>query len=497
MAITSVSYSPNFRAPAFNPIVWSVLSDNIAQPAFKYVFDVYVDGAATRSFRFKQRPNPAGYGMIDIGLIAQGLADSFASGAPVANGELSIDWQADKVFADNTGISHHLTMMVGEEYLSADSVLEIHDGTAANLVADPAYAVYSGNTTNNKLFVSTWPASISKEKQDVHMNVTTGSGVFGADPFRVIGGASVCYDHGVGVSYPLSLAPLSQSVYAFDRMVLTWLNWSPYRAKEERVIYGFRYVVKNSAGSTVATYDIPCISANGYAVRAACDATIKETLDPKFDIIHVLASPNDLMAVLNNSSIILGTGHQILITGYNKGANCTFGSAITKTVTLTIKEYCNQLYDRVRLSWLNPLGGRDYMNFTALSDRSTSVTSEKYYQDTVNLAGSLPNEAFVGTKVIGSAAIRGGEKDFNKQSTTSYKIQTDWLTQDEVNTLETLIQSPEVLAYFHDPNVPASDWTPYNVRVAQTSYATKNIKQAKLIQAEFDITLVQQKIATT
>jgi len=99
------------------------------------------------------------------------------------------------------------------------------------------------------------------------------------------------------------------------------------------------------------------------------------------------------------------------------------------------------------------------------------------------------------TPPINNLGIRGGTKSYNKDVTTTRKIMTDWLTQEEVELLEGLQKSPQVMAYLHDPNNPLSDDYPYTVNVVNTSYTTKNVRQVKLVQATIDIQYVmKQKI---
>ena len=98
--ITSVTYKPLYLGPAYNPIIWSVLSSKVNNTDFKYVFDIYVDGIKIN--RIKQRANPTGYGMLDISTIMQGQLDSNNPLAPITQGETSIDWANAKFFQDNS-----------------------------------------------------------------------------------------------------------------------------------------------------------------------------------------------------------------------------------------------------------------------------------------------------------------------------------------------------------------------------------------------------------
>jgi len=155
-------------------------------------------------------------------------------------------------------------------------------------------------------------------------------------------------------------------------------------------------------------------------------------------------------------------------------------------------EDCDTLYTRVRLSWLNDLGGRDYMNFTAFFEKQTSTTNDNYYQEAMNWSSLKPVTENV-TNPNFNLQTKGGEVIYNKQAMTSWTLNTDWLTQDEVNLLEGLQKSSNVIAYFNDNAYNVL--VPYSVRIGQTSYKTKNIKQVKLVQGEFEIFLNQtQKI---
>ena len=77
---------------------------------------------------------------------------------------------------------------------------------------------------------------------------------------------------------------------------------------------------------------------------------------------------------------------------------------------------------------------------------------------------------------------------------TSFKITTDWLTQEQTDLLEGLQMSPQVLAYIHYGDAFNNDF-PYQVNVKQAAYATKNVRQTKLVQATFDVEVtLSQKI---
>jgi hypothetical protein len=144
------------------------------------------------------------------------------------------------------------------------------------------------------------------------------------------------------------------------------------------------------------------------------------------------------------------------------------------------------MYPRIRVSWLNSLGGRDYWNFTKFYEKTTDSPDSKYFQTPLNWSAALPVST-TGNKT--QNWIRGGNKSYNKMVTQTYSIQSDWLLQDDVDLLAGIAESPQVWIYIGDTT------TPYTVNVSNATYTYKNVEQTKMVQASYDLTYtkVQQK----
>jgi hypothetical protein len=486
--ITSVAYKPTVFSPAYNPIIWSVLSDKTQSIDFKYVFDIYVDDVKINTI--KQRANPSGYGMIDVSSIVQAYLDYSNPGAQVTQGETSIDWTTGQLFANNNLMSRKVYLKVGEEY-TLNGTTNIYNGIT-NQVGSPSYVVYSGNTAVPNTPVFTWSASIGDHEQQWNMQQTTASGIFGGNPFD----GNKNYDHNLGLAYPLNFNELNIDAYGFDKMVLSWLNITPNSTTiQNGPIYGFRYILKDSVGGSF-TYDRPLITSYGFGQRASCETLITSPVDYKYGLVHVLASPDNVIEALNYNGANPITS--IEIQGFKQAnpGQCAFGTACTQKVTVNIQDYClNPLYERVRLSWYNTLGGRDYLNFTMFDEKNINTTQQNYEQEQMNWNLNTPVPLLASTPPINNLGIRGGTKAYNKDVTITRKIMTDWLTQEQVDLLEGLQKSPQVMAYLHDPNNTLANDYPYTVNVMNSTYTTKNVRQTKLVQASFDIKYVtSQKI---
>lgn len=488
MAITSVPYKPVWISPAYNPIIWSVESSKVNSVDFKYVFDIYQVGQATPIQRIKQRANPAGVGMINISTLVQGYIDSSNVNAAMTQGELTIDYDNAKVYSDNNLMSQKYLIKVGEEY-TFNGVTQIYNGQTDTAGA-PSFVLYSGNTQNANLTtpVTVFSAAMTDQEQQWQMRSTFQSGIFGGNPFD----ANTNYDHNIGLAHPLNYAPLNQSVYQFDNQVLSYLNWTPISGSQPYAIFGFRFKRLSSTGTIVNANDVPMLTSSGFSQRDICTNTIGTTLDARFSLVHVLASPDKLAQSLGWSPN--SAGQTISIQGYNQSTGCGFGSPATLESRFQILEYCTPLYPRVRLSWFNTLGGRDYMNFTMFTEKTITTTQSNYNQEQINYSSTVPVPVAQPNSVpFGNASVIGGVKPYIKLAETMYAIQTDWLLQEDIDVLEGLVKSPQVLAYIRDANNTQADNIPYNCVVTNTSYTTKNVRQTKLVQASFTIKLAMSQ----
>ncbi|MEI7668919.1 MAG: hypothetical protein WCJ33_02420 [Pseudomonadota bacterium] len=109
MAITVIT-QPQLIAPIYNPLIVTCSSTHVAQPNFKYVFDVYVDYPTGVSYkRFKLSARPDGYGMIDV----HRVLESYLSY------DFSIAGQS-VILNDNSYVNYRVR--IGEEYGTTPAV---------------------------------------------------------------------------------------------------------------------------------------------------------------------------------------------------------------------------------------------------------------------------------------------------------------------------------------------------------------------------------------
>ena len=479
--ISQINYAPSYLQGTYNPIIWSVQSDETYQPNFSYVFDVYINNVF--EIRLKVKPNPVGAGMIDISQICQAyLIDTIP--------ETVIDtFNQGHIFTDNGTASLHTFIICGEEY-GATPI--IYDGNGTQ--GEPDFYLYAGTSGNQiNVPVHVWNSSLEhQQQQDGMSNGIPLSGGYGILPSR-----NKTYDWGDGLlnntlAYPLSHAPLNQKAYYNDMNVLSYINWTQYPAILDESYIAICQIDYYDAGGNlinVASTEVDAVF--GFNQKYLCSDVVTTQLSPEFDILHTQCGLSNLMFFLNiftSHNYVMSAGEYFEVQMFNHavGNGCLNGVPISQKSRFTMLEDCDTLYTRVRLSWLNDLGGRDYMNFTAFMEKETKTTNSNYYQETMDWANYTPVTPAI-TNPNFNLQTKGGDVIYNKQAMTSWTLNTDWLTQDEVNLLEGLQKSSSVIAYFNDTTY--NQYAPQSVHIGQASYKTKNIKQVKMVQAEFEIML--------
>jgi hypothetical protein len=477
--ITQINYAPSYLQGTYNPIIWSVQSDETYQDNFSYIFDVYINNAF--EIRLKVKPNPSGAGMIDISQICQAyLIDTIP--------ETVIDTiNTAHIFADNGPSSLHTFVICGEEFGG-----QIYDGNGN--VGEPAFYLYAATLGNQiDVPVHVWNSSLPHQQQQDGMS----NGIPLSGGYGVIYSRNENYDWGAGVNnailaYPLSHATLNQKAYYNDINVLSFINWTQYFANPDENYIAICQIDYYDAGGTLIDLASVSVDSNyGFNQKNNCSDVITTQLTAEFDILHVQCGLESLMYFLNiftSNSYVMAAGEYFEVQMFNHaiGNGCANGIPISQKSRFTMLEDCDTLYTRVRLSWLNDLGGRDYMNFTAFMEKETKTTNSNYYQETMDWSGYTPVTPSI-TNPNYNLQTKGGDVIYNKQAMTSFMLNTDWLTQDEVNLLEGLQKSSNVIAYFND--TAYNQYAPQSVHIGQASYKTKNVKQVKMVQAEFEIML--------
>lgn len=461
--ITNVYYRPHIFSPAYNPIVWSFESDKANEVDMTYVVDIYVNGQNNYAYRLKQRPNPQGVCMVDVSPIIQPYinlvnfqAEEGSTGAYFENGNL---------------ITTDFYLAVGEEYRIGTGELIIYDGTT-DTAGEPAYFIFSNEGTalyaGGQLVadgpVRAFPAALSYSDGIENMADSDEYGLF--KPY-ILGGLIPA---NLGYGKFLSESPREVVIGSDDHHTLTFLNWNDYAAGSyASAIQGFKVDYLSATGAPVSDFYYNQVS-NGGGPSTDPAYTVL-TRSRQTDLITFKCGTKDL----DWGSNPIPTTYTVTATYKSTGTTGTDpGATGSETFTFNVETPCDDLYETVRLSWINSLGGRDYYNFNSFYEKSTSAKEDNYSQTLLDWSGTTPVN-------VGSTNNwkRGGDKSFNKIITTSFAIQSDWLTQEQIDFLGAIPESPSVWAYIGDNAIPET------VTVTNLEYQYKKVKQVKLVQASF------------
>ncbi len=455
MSISAVNYNAHNYTPAYNPVMYSVTSDENGQIDFSYVFDIYVNGATGYTYRLKQRPNPAGAGMIDLAPILQSYV------------ELS-NWTAeegyDLRYRNFSEICPIYTIKVGEEYIGSDGNLTIFDGAGATGAPNYNLRAYESSNPGRAM-----PAALDFQDQQDHLSdYVTDYGYF--DEYLMDGNGKFLKRQGNSIT-----------IQDNDVHTLSFINWIDTEPTYSTAVQGINVEYFNASGSISSTF-YQNITSNGGGPMTSPSYT-STTLDSDYVILAVKVGPRDL-------TIPSGCTYYEVTPYYKNSATAvtTPVAVAGETITFTFDTNCNDLYPPVRLSWLNDLGGRDYYNFTMKYERTSLSQESEYYQSVMDYSALKPVKE-IADSINYQNWLRGGNKSYNKNVTQTYRIESDWVTQDEVDFLGGVPESPSVWAYIDGATNPVT------VKVNNLDYTYKFVKQEKLVQASFDLTFtkIQQK----
>jgi hypothetical protein len=456
MSITNVYYQPKIWSPAYNPIVWSFLSNQNTQTDFNYVVDLYINGATGATYRIKQRPNQVGVGMIDVSTALQGYV------------ELT-DWSAEEgwslAYRNSDEILANVYIKVGEEY-NVNGTQTIFNGSG--VTGAPAYTIYAQGYSKP---VRVLPAALPYNEAMENMSATGNFGYF----------LDYIMD---GDGKFLKRAGNNISVLTSNRYTLSFLNWNDTAPSYAAGVQLAQITEYSATGANLGSFVIQNTTTNGGGPQTV-DTYTSLTESRATDMLTFRCGPKDLENALG------GTTAYYTVQLFKKASatsSTTPGVAASEIVTFTFNTQCQNLYPDVQLSWLNDLGGRDYYNFTKFYEKVTNSPDTPYFQTPLNWNSTIP------ISLNGSADTtqnwqRGGNKSFNKVVNTTFNVQTDWVLQEDMDLLGGIPESPSVWCYIGD------DATPYTVEVRSIDYVYRNIEQVKLAQATLELayTKVQPK----
>ncbi|TWF38847.1 hypothetical protein FHW36_10670 [Chitinophaga polysaccharea] len=165
MAITVIE-TPDKFTPAFNPVVFSISSDNYAQPDFKFVVDVY-SGTGQLLVTLKYQPQVAGNEPIDFD-ISRNLHELVAANYCKLNEVAGAD-----IVVTGAGAISGYSVQFGEQYNNVvHANLTSYSGYIFNAAMNnKRFAFYSQATYLNKQFLTRFPRQVVRKRDSVILSI--------------------------------------------------------------------------------------------------------------------------------------------------------------------------------------------------------------------------------------------------------------------------------------------------------------------------------------
>ena len=426
-----------------------VVSNNTIVSGFtnvRFIADVYISDTTPSSITtsslptatFKTTPNNAGVGIFDFKQVVENYvsADNMAFNDSQYKGASTTDdtphplHLIDK-YSRNKKAARWLTIQFKTQYTDASGDIQVvQEVNSIDYQIFNGYLKYSDELS---IFNNDFGFSLS------NFNLSSGTDRF------------------------LTNAPATQYANLEDYGTLAFL------APNDNLDY-IKLTYNDSSGSQIGTENIDKTFANG--AYTSFSSEISERL------LYFGCFPANLMR--NGSSIFAGLvsagtiqGGSIVVQAFNSGA-------ISKEYTINVN--CPNLkgYESIRLCWLNQWGAWDYYTFTQKSVRSISTKGSTYEQ----LAGTWNEAAY---RVD---SYKGGKKSFRVNATEKITMNSDFVSENENDMFEELINSPEVYileGYQDDVSFSALNQYVKPVRLTTSSFVKKTVANDKLIQYTFEV----------
>jgi hypothetical protein len=429
MAITATNQAPADIVPANARIMWSFTSDKTLQPNFRYVLDVYVNGAFT--VRLKQLPNPSGYCLIDIGTIASSVLSSINE----------FPLEAGTPITGTADSCKQLFLRVGEEWSSgtgASSPPVLYNGFDS--VGNPAYGTKTIRILNGYLDTD--------EPWDYDWNGFTPSSV-----------GSLFMTDVPRTQVTLQLA--DHFTLQYVNRILPTIFATPVN---KDMVWAFKVLAYNSAGTAIYATTIFNDVANGGGPFAACD-TPGSWNTAQF-VQRLACGPADLPTLQSLPGLAYYTVQGFTWATYTPTCTLNLAAPYTELFRINVEADDCSGFEPIQFEWLNKYGGFDYYTFVKRNTETWQVNRSTW--------SLLPGDW--SGQVFSQPTWARGSATSSTQLVQKYTAQTDWLTEEQSAWLAQLAKSPDVRAWI------GGVYT--TVTIDSVEYAVQTYAREKMFQYE-------------
>ena len=403
-----IQQEPTSPGMANSDIVFNIQSNEVAQPQFQYVMDIYYSGSGTLLQRIKQQPNPNSKGVFNVGQILKSFLASDDA------------WKADLIHTSSYA-NRDFSIAFGEEYgTSLSSSITLYNGISAT----------PGNPAKSGSEFYTFTNGLVDPYDAVNWN-------FNSSSYYAAPSASqyITYDY----NHVLSNGPVTQSINDGDYATIALYNGNfDNDSVFAQDIYYIQYTYYNAAGASVGTDSYTNTIANGGGPRTNAndlwsDGGVYNGQDGSTRLLHIGVGPQNLVDA-GNTLPATWDSYKVEIQGQgDDGQENNDGIFATRWFTKATGE-CS--YNGVRFAWKNEFGVWDYYTFTLQSNSTFGIERQSYEQTFVDYS--------TGNTSVPYNKQRRGTKQFYNALNNVKTANSNWLTQAEADWLRELFFSADV-----------------------------------------------------
>tara|TARA_R110000796_G_scaffold13290_4_gene43074 strand:+ start:310 stop:1800 length:1491 start_codon:yes stop_codon:yes gene_type:complete len=442
---TTLKVSPSALNPTYNETIFVLESPNIVQNNFKWVVEIWIDGlpnatGTTKVTTLVILPNPEGFGVIDVQRhIENYISSTFypadldtTSVAPESFRNWSLDitevfenyvWNFNRNNTDGGNVAFINT--------SEDNYFDIGDDVTILQDPTPVYPEYDGDWTVTNVNIDRDSITINKAYAGTVENdsgTATGNKIV---EVHQVDASNLEYRSFNGVINFADFNTFDYTVYNMETANPTakFLTNVPdnYELRRNDPLWINGY-------SDSQTYNVMRVTTdNGVYIILPISPVpaFKDTF-----IIQAKIGYNDLLNT--TSGVFLDSGALPMVDG-----NTTFisvearsgGTSISETKTVKIVDKCSK-YENIKLFFLDRLGSYIPLNFDRVS--KTNVTNERSnYKQNYGNYDSVADS-------WGYTSYARGTTTYDISSKKSITCTSDWLTDEQVQLVQILLNSPEV-----------------------------------------------------
>ncbi len=416
---------------ASSDMLFEVTSSFTGSAQYQYI-SVLRDAANTTLTTVKQQPNPSGFGVFNLGrIVPQYLGYD--------NGYFEMG--ADSIFYKNSQVAKFFKVAFGEEYgSSVSSSVNVYNGIVNNVTGSPSqtgsinyYYLLNGIldpnsgdwnwNTSSYYSPQTTPSSASFTKnvcltdaprtQSARIgDYLTISSING----NILGGTTTAQD----------IYAIDYNVYYTGSLVFTGSEYN-INSPGNDISYGGPRTSSAQLWSTVATVQT---SSNNIGSQTSGSL-----------LINMGIGPANLTAIGNFSFDIQNWDYYDVILRPQSGSSKINTNASWDKFRIN-KQDPSCGYDGIRFAWINNYGVWDWFNFPLQLTKTTALQRGQYTANFVQY--NTPSTTVAYNKK------RRGLNYYDININEVYTANSDWLTQEEADWLETLFYSPNV--FIQDSN---------------------------------------------